>query len=60
MGNLSNHKFGDALPESQKFLFEKTYALVIMSIGVVEKPLVLGLFKNVQMQGAQKTEPRSV
>jgi hypothetical protein len=30
------------------------------SIGVVEKPHVLGLFKNVQMQGAQKTEPRGV
>ena len=29
-------------------------------IGVVEKPYVLGLFKNVQMQGAQKTEPRGV
>jgi adenylylsulfate kinase-like enzyme len=28
--------------------------------GVVEKPHVLGLFKNVQMQGAQKTEPRGV
>jgi hypothetical protein len=27
---------------------------------VVEKPLVWGLFKNVQMQGAQKTEPRGV
>jgi hypothetical protein len=24
---------------------------------VVEKPHVLGLFKNVQMQGAQKIEP---
>ena len=29
-------------------------------IEVVEKPHVLGLVKNVQMQGAQKTEPRSV
>jgi hypothetical protein len=29
-------------------------------IGVVEKPHVLGLFKNVQMQGAQKTEPRGI
>jgi hypothetical protein len=28
--------------------------------GVVEKPHVWGLFKNVQMQGAQKTEPRGV
>ena len=28
--------------------------------GVVEKPLVWGLFKNAQMQGAQKTEPRGV
>jgi hypothetical protein len=26
----------------------------------VEKPNILGLFKNVQMQGAQKTEPRGV
>jgi hypothetical protein len=25
--------------------------------GVAEKPYVLGLFKNVQMQGAQKNEP---
>jgi len=29
-------------------------------IGVVEKPHVLGLFKNVQMQDAQKTGPRGV
>jgi hypothetical protein len=29
-------------------------------IGVVEKTHVLGLFKNVQMHGAQKTEPRGV
>ena len=29
----------------------------IGSSGVVEKPHVFGLFKNVQMQGAQKTEP---
>jgi len=28
--------------------------------GIVEKPHILGLFKNVQMQGAQKTEPRGV
>ena len=28
--------------------------------GVVEKSHVLGLFKNVQMQGAQKSEPRGV
>jgi hypothetical protein len=28
--------------------------------GVIEKPHVLGLFKNVQMQGAQKIEPRGV
>jgi hypothetical protein len=28
--------------------------------GVVEESHVLGLFKNVQMQGAQKTEPRGV
>ena len=27
---------------------------------VIEKPDVSGLFKNVQMQGAQKTEPRGV
>jgi hypothetical protein len=27
---------------------------------VVEKPYVWGLFKNVQMQGAQITEPRGV
>jgi hypothetical protein len=27
---------------------------------VIEKPLVWGLFKNGQMQGAQKTEPRGV
>jgi hypothetical protein len=27
---------------------------------VVEKPHVLGQFKNVQMQGAQKAEPRGV
>ena len=27
---------------------------------VVDKPIVLGLFKNGQMQGAQKTEPRDV
>jgi hypothetical protein len=27
---------------------------------VVETPHVWGLFKNVQMQGAQKTEPRGV
>jgi len=27
---------------------------------VIEKSHVLGLFKNVQMQGAQKTEPRGV
>jgi hypothetical protein len=27
---------------------------------VAEKPQVLGLFKNVQMQGAQKTEPQGV
>jgi hypothetical protein len=29
-------------------------------IGVIEKPHVWGLFKNVQMQGAQKIEPRGV
>jgi hypothetical protein len=28
--------------------------------GVIEKPHVWGLFKNVQMQGAQKTESRGV
>jgi len=28
--------------------------------GVVEKPYVWGLFKNVQLQGAQKTGPRGV
>jgi hypothetical protein len=28
--------------------------------GVFGKPHVLGLVKNVQMQGAQKTKPRSV
>ena len=27
---------------------------------VIEKTNVLGLFKNVQVQGAQKNEPRSV
>jgi hypothetical protein len=27
---------------------------------IVKKPNVFGLFKNVQMQGAQKTEPRGV
>jgi hypothetical protein len=27
---------------------------------IIEKPHVWGLFKNVQMQGAQKTEPRGV
>jgi adenylylsulfate kinase-like enzyme len=32
----------------------------LLSKRVVEKPLVWGLFKNVQMQGAQKTEPRGV
>jgi hypothetical protein len=33
---------------------KKTYFLVTRGTGVVEVPLVLGLFKNVQMQGAQK------
>jgi hypothetical protein len=28
--------------------------------GIIEKPHVWGLFKNVQMQGEQKTDPRSV
>ena len=32
----------------------------IMDVGIVKKLHVLGLFKNVQMQGAQKTEPRGV
>jgi hypothetical protein len=32
----------------------------IDGMGVVEKPHVWGLFKNVQMQGAQKAEPRGV
>ena len=32
----------------------------IGDFGVVEKTHVLGLFKNVQMQGAQKTKPRGV
>jgi hypothetical protein len=42
------------------------YSLLLLSFqktsdsGVVEKPYVWGLFKNVQMQGAQKTEPRGV
>src|SRR5450759_4308785 len=31
-----------------------------MDVGIVKKLHVLGLFKNVQMQGAQKTEPRGV
>jgi hypothetical protein len=28
--------------------------------GIIEKPHVWGLFKNVQMRGAQKTTPRGV
>jgi len=60
MENLSNHKFGDVLPVSQKFLLEKNLLLSNKGYWDVEKPLVLGLFKNVQMQGAQKTEPRGV
>ncbi len=35
--------------------FKENYQL-----GVVEKPHFYGLFKNVHMQGAQKTEPRGV
>jgi hypothetical protein len=31
-----------------------------LSARFLKKPHVLGLFKNVQMQGAQKTEPRGV
>jgi len=33
---------------------------VIFAFRVIEKSHVLGLFKNVQMQGAQKTEPQGV
>jgi hypothetical protein len=38
---------------------KKTSHDVINSRGV-EKPHILGLFKNVHMQGAQKAEPRGV
>ena len=36
-------------------------SMLIITCGVVvEKPYACGLFKNVQMQGAQKAEPRGV
>ena len=34
--------------------------VLIMGNGVVEIPHIWGLFKNVQMRGAQKIEPRGV
>jgi hypothetical protein len=37
-----------------------TQVLKHRNCGVVEKSHVFGLFKNVHMQGAQKTEPRGV
>jgi hypothetical protein len=41
-------------------LSNRLFSEIITSIRVVEKPHFLGLFKNVQMQGAQKTELRGV
>jgi hypothetical protein len=43
-----------------KVKMKVTQVLKHRNCGVVEKSHVLGLFKNVQMQGAQKTEPRGV
>ena len=50
MGNLSNYAISARL----------IFFLELSISGVIEKPHVPGLFKNVQMQGAQITEPRGV
>jgi hypothetical protein len=42
---------------SARFIF---FFLELSISGIIEKPHVPGLFKNVQMQGAQITEPRGV
>jgi len=43
------------------FRFEAVACKGVITSGlVVEKPHVWGLFKNVQMQGAQKIKPRGV
>jgi adenylylsulfate kinase-like enzyme len=43
--------------EVEIFIFKHCH---ISSEGSLKNPIVLRLFKNAQMQGVQKTEPRSV